>query len=405
MNLIDLVIPEDQQEGTELELGKWLKAVGDAVKKHEPVAELVTDKAVVEIPAPVDGVLREQLVAPDTEVAVGQVIGRIEPGEAAPDPEAPTVDVRAPAAAPPARSSTRGSVEPGDRPPAHPAVARFARARGVDLAALTGSGKQGRVTRADVLSALGEAAPRARPRPVSPPAPEIEGPSRRVPHDPMRRTIARRMTESVLTAPHVTAAFPCDLSRVVAHREAHKAELAERGVKLTYTAYFLRAAAAAIREVPEINSRWHDDALEIFESIHVGVGTALGDQGLVVPVVRNVQDLDLEGTARALTEVTEKARAGKLQPADMRGSTFSVSNHGMMGSLWATPIIINQPESAILGLGRVEKRAVVETTDGEDAIVIRPMLDVTLTIDHRVLDAFHCDRFLAKFVETIERWG
>jgi 2-oxoglutarate dehydrogenase E2 component (dihydrolipoamide succinyltransferase) len=414
-DLIDLVIPEDQQEGTELELGKWLKDVGDAVKQHEPVAELVTDKAVVEIPAPADGVLREQLVAPETEVSVGQVIGRIEPGATGDAPattptedvvghDDETVDLRAHAARRGASTDRTG------RPPAHPAVARFAAARGVDLQSVDGTGKDGRVTRADVLSALGESAPAASapaaaPARARPPMPPISGPSHKVPHDPMRRTIARRMTDSVLTAPHVTAAFPCDLSKVAADREQRKAALAEQGIKLTYTAYFVQAAVAGIREVPEINSRWHDDGLEIFESVHVGVGTALEDKGLVVPVLKDAQDLDLEGTARALTELTDRARSGQLQAADMKGSTFSISNHGMMGSLFACPIIINQPESAILGLGRIEKRAVVDTVDGSDSIVIRPMLYVTLTIDHRVLDAFHCNRFLSAFVETIETWG
>jgi len=420
-NLVDIVIPEDQQEGTELELGSWLKAVGDRLHQHEPVAELSTDKAVVEIPSPVTGVLREQLVEPETEVKVGQVIGRVEPG-ASVGHDDETVDIAAGGATSSAAprhvedrtsaakgrstpSASTGS-DPSDRPPMHPAVARFARARGVSVARIEGTGKGGRVTRADVLRAVGNgrAPPAEPPRAARPSYPPIEGPSRRIPHDPMRRTIARRMTDSVSVAPHVTAAFPCDLSRIAADRDRRKARLEEQGIKLTFTAYFVRAAREGIRAVPEVNSRWHDDALEIFEHVHVGVGTALEDKGLVVPVLRNAQDLDLEETARELTALTEKARSGKLQAADMKGSTFSISNHGMMGSLFATPIIINQPESAILGLGRIEKRPVVDTVDGEDSIVIRPMLYVTLTIDHRVLDAFHCNRFLQTFVETIESW-
>jgi 2-oxoglutarate dehydrogenase E2 component (dihydrolipoamide succinyltransferase) len=216
----------------------------------------------------------------------------------------------------------------------------------------------------------------------------------------MRRAIARNMAESVRTAPHVTAVFECDLGRVIAHREARKAELAERGIKLTFSAYFVRAAVAALRAVPEVNSRWHDDALEVFESTHVGVGTALEDRGLVVPVVRDAQDLDLEGTADVLGRLIEKARAGKLSPAEMRGSTFTLSNHGVMGSLMASPIIIQPPESAILGLGKLERRAVVV----EDAVEIRPRMYVTLTIDHRALDAFHTNRFLTTFCETLESW-
>jgi 2-oxoglutarate dehydrogenase E2 component (dihydrolipoamide succinyltransferase) len=432
---VDVRIPEDQREGTELELGTWLKKVGDRVELNEPIAELVTDKAVVEIPAPVSGVLREILIEAETAVDFDTILARIEVGAEgvteAPGPDsgegARTRDegssspaVSSPSAEPtsPAPVGTAGGMNEADlsdRPAAHPSVVRFARANGIPLARVAGTGRGGRVTRADLWTALGRgplseavgtAAPAERAGSVDRPMPPIEGPSRKIRHDPMRRTIARNMRDSVLVAPHVTAVFECDLSRVIADRERRKASLAKAGVKLTFSAYFLRATVEAIRAVPEVNSRWHDDGLEIFESIHVGVGTALEDRGLVVPVVRNAQDLDLDASARALTELTEKARAGKLTAEDMRGSTFTISNHGVMGSLIASPVIIQQPESAILGVGKLEKRAkVVSEQGGDDRLEIRPMMYVTLTIDHRVLDAFHTNRFLNRFCEVLETWS
>lgn len=402
-DLVDILIPDEQKEGTELEMGTWLKKIGEPVDKDEPVAELVTDKAVVEIPSPASGVLKEILVESASSLDFEAVLGRIAVGEA------PTRDLGSgPSTAgaeelapPPTRRA--GSVRT-DRPVPHPAVLRLAARLDVDVDGLNGSGRDGRVTAGDVRRARGRAPgpplhqPPAPPRPEGPP---IEGPSRRVKHGPMRKSIARNMAASLQTAPHVTAVFSCDMSAVIAHRAANKARFADEGANLTFSAYFLQATLAGIREVPEINSRWHDDALEIFEHVHVGVGTALEDKGLVVPVLKNVQDLDLLGTAKALTALTEKARSGKLGTEEMKGSTFTISNHGVMGSLIASPIIINQPESAILGIGKLEKRPVA----GEgDAVEVRPMMYVTLTIDHRVLDAFHTNRFLTRFVATLEDW-
>ncbi len=415
--LIDIRIPDEQEEGTTLELAGWLKEVGQSVAQHEPIAEVATDKAVIEIPAPAAGILRETLVEADDALEPGQVIGRLEvtdalsvdaasaAGPARPesaDRGRPTM-VATDARPEPAGAGRASSVSVGaDRPSPHPAVQRYARKLGIDLDAIEGTGWDGRVTRVDLDQVLGRPRPAAIPMASTPERNEpVEGPSRRVRHDPMRRAIARNMADSVAVAPHVTAVFDCNLSAVIADRKARKDPLAEQGVKLTFTAYFVHAVAAAIRAVPEVNSRWHDDALEIFESIHVGVGTALEDRGLVVPVVRNVQDLDLDGIAAELTRLTEVARAGKLTSADMQGSTFTISNHGVMGTLIASPIIIRQPESAILGVGKVEDRAVV--VDG--AVTVQPMMYVTLTIDHRALDAFHTNRFLQTFCRVIETGG
>ena len=220
----------------------------------------------------------------------------------------------------------------------------------------------------------------------------------------MRLAIAENMLSSVTRAPHVTAMFEADFSAIIAHREAHKAAFAKKGVKLTYTAYLVAAAAEAMKVAPAINSRWHDDRLELWDDVNIGVGTALGTRGLIVPVLRKVQQLSLKGIAAGLDELIEKARSEKLTAADIRGGTFTISNHGVSGSLFAAPIVINQPQSAILGVGKLEKRVVVREVDRVDTIQIRPMAYVSLTIDHRVVDGHQTNAWLSRFVEILESW-
>jgi 2-oxoglutarate dehydrogenase E2 component (dihydrolipoamide succinyltransferase) len=224
-----------------------------------------------------------------------------------------------------------------------------------------------------------------------------------VPHTATRKRIAEHMVQSLLhTAPHVTTVFEADLTAVLEHRQRNKEEFARRGAPLTLTAYFLQATVAAIRAVPEANSRWTDSALEIFDFMHIGVATAL-ETGLVVPVLRDVQARDLFETAKGLEDLVSRAREGRLATTDVRGGTFTISNHGVSGSLVATPIIINQPQAAILGIGKLEKRPVVssDADGGEDRIVIRPRCYVTLTIDHRVMDGHQANRFLQTFVARL----
>jgi 2-oxoglutarate dehydrogenase E2 component (dihydrolipoamide succinyltransferase) len=213
------------------------------------------------------------------------------------------------------------------------------------------------------------------------------------------------MVRSLLhTAPHVTTVFEADLTAVLAHRERNRDDFARKGAPLTLTAYFLHAAVAAIRAVPEANSHWTDAALEIFDSVHMGIATALDDE-LVVPVLRNLETLDLLETARALHNLVTRARKGMLTPADVRGGTFTISNHGVSGSLLATPIVINQPQSAILGVGKLERRVVVHAgEDGQDSLSVQPRCYVTLTIDHRVLDGYRANRFLQSFVDCLANW-
>jgi 2-oxoglutarate dehydrogenase E2 component (dihydrolipoamide succinyltransferase) len=269
----------------------------------------------------------------------------------------------------------------------------------LDPKQIEGTGRDGRITRADVDRAA-EAGARA-----PAPAPSSTGiASHSIPHDRMRLKIAENMLNSVTEAPHVTAMFEADFSAIMRHREAHKAKWAKQGVKLTYTAYIVAACIEAMKVAPAINSRWHADRLEIFDDVNIGVGTALGSKGLIVPVLRQAQRLSLQGIAAGLDELVEKARAEKLTAQDVKGGTFTISNHGVSGSLFASPIIINQPQSAILGVGKLEKRVVVREVDGVDSIQIRPMAYVSLTIDHRVVDGHQTNGWLSRFVEVLETW-
>jgi len=220
----------------------------------------------------------------------------------------------------------------------------------------------------------------------------------------MRRAIAEHMSRSVAIAPHVTAVFEADFSAIIAHRNKHKDAYAKTGAPLTFSAYIVRAAADAMAVSPNVNARWHDDFLEVFEDVNIGMGVALGDKGLIVPVIRSTQALTLKQTAAQLGDLTERARKNQLKPADVQGGTFTISNHGVSGSLVATPIIINQPQSAILGVGKLEKRVVVRDVGGADAMVIKPMAYVSLTIDHRVLDGHQTNAWLTRFVDVLETW-
>jgi 2-oxoglutarate dehydrogenase E2 component (dihydrolipoamide succinyltransferase) len=217
----------------------------------------------------------------------------------------------------------------------------------------------------------------------------------------MRRSIAGHMTRSVQMAPHVTSVFEADLSRVLSDRETRKAASNGEDVP-SVTAYLLSAVLQAIKVVPEVNSKWHDDALEIFDEVSLGFGTALDKGGLVVPVIRSAHTMDFLSLARSLRDLTLKARSGKLTQVDMDGGTFTISNHGVSGSLLAAPIILPHGQAAILGAGKVQRRVIVCESGGRELFRIRPMMYVTLTVDHRVLDAQQTNGFLTAFVHALE---
>lgn len=422
-SIVDVLAPVEQ-EGTKASVKAWLKRVGERVEAGEPIVELETDKVAMEVPSPAAGVLAEVLVQDGQDADKGAVLGRLTVGHdvaASPAVSSGAVVVAAAvgpstATAPLARSIA--SFDPALR--LSPSVRRLLLESGLDPADVPATGKGGRLTAADVER---EAARRraqppvpANAAPTAPPRAEADilaraksaAPSalagRHVPHDTMRRRIAEHMVRSVTVAPHVTALFEADFGAIIAHREAAKAEFQRHGVHLTLTAYLVQACVEAMKAVPVVNSRWHDDALEIFDDVNVGVGTALGEKGLVVPVVHRAQTLSLMGIASRLQDATALARAGRLTPADVQHGTFTISNHGVSGSLTASPIVINQPQSAILGVGKVEKRVVVREVQGADAMLIRPMAYVTLTIDHRVIDGAQTNAWLTRFVETIEHW-
>jgi len=345
-----------------------------------------------------------------------------------------------------------------------PVVARLAAEHHLDLGKISGSGQGGRVTKQDVLkyietrkhepsrlpesarinsksdseppsvvryeSALQQRAisdpPLGEPSapPLMPPlatpsstpysagviAQSAEAAQRELPEDaeiipisPMRRSIAEHMVRSRRTAPHVTSVFEVDVSRIVAHRDRRKAEFDRQGVKLTFTPYFVQAAVAALQAVPSVNGSFTESGIVLHQRIHIGVAVAL-DEGLIVPVLRDADEKNLLGLARAVNDLSERARARRLKPDETQGGTFTITNHGVGGSLFATPII-NQPQAAILGVGAIQKRAVVISQAGVDAIAIRPMCYLSLTIDHRLLDGATADRFLAAMKEFLEGYA
>jgi 2-oxoglutarate dehydrogenase E2 component (dihydrolipoamide succinyltransferase) len=418
---IEIRAPAEQTEGTRSQLLRWLKQPGDAVIENEPLIEIETDKVTVEVAAPASGVLREILKHEQDEIAPGELLGRIEAsgaGAAATPQHTPATAPGAAAAAVGVRTSVPATAAPGRGTSGlSPAVRRLLAEHGLTADAVRASGTGGRITVEDVLAAAAgtsAAAKSARPHApaeaanqdvAGPPAAAPQGAVRRVPHTAVRKRIAEHMVQSLLhTAPHVTAVFEADLSAVLQDRARQRDDFARRGVSLTLTAYFVQAAVAAIRAVPEANSRWTDTALEIYDSIHVGVGTAVEGSGLVAPVLRDAQALDLFATARGLEDLVTRARTGKLTPADVRGGTFTISNHGVSGSLLAAPIIINQPQAAILGVGKLEKRAVVVEEAGEAKIVVRPRCYVTLTLDHRVMDGDSANHFMRVLVQRLNDW-
>ena len=421
---VEIRAPAEQTEGTRSQVLRWLKNIGETVAENEPLIEIETDKVTVEVASPGAGILREIVKGEQEEIAPGEVLGRIEaagdgavaasPSESS-SPQSSGADIL--------RERTReGASQDGAAVTRlSPAVRRLLAENGLDPSAIRGTGQGGRITVEDVLAAIasgkggsvgGASVVGSTGQPPTAPssasafgASDVAGGGHRIPHTAIRKHVAEHMVQSLLhTAPHVTTVFEADMTAVLAHRLAHRDEFARRGAPLTLTSYFLQATVDAIRAVPEANSRWTDTALEVFDSIHVGVGTALEEGGLVVPVLRDVQSRDLFQTAHGLNDLVTRAREGHLVPADVRGGTFTISNHGVSGSLVATPIIINQPQSAILGIGKLEKRPVVMEEGGVDRVVIRPRCYVTLTIDHRVMDGHQANRFLATFVGRLTNW-
>src|SRR5690349_4844350 len=393
--MIEVRVP-DEQEGTKAVVRAWLKRIGDAVAENDPLVELETDKVTQEVPAPAAGVLAEIVLDTDAEAVPGALLARIENSAAPAQTSTPAKTGVQPKKqeSGPLPSQEHSQIETR----LSPSVRRACLQHGIDASRIEGTGRNGRVTREDVdravasatIVSVGEPAT-AEPRRFAP---------QDIPHDRMRLTIAENMVRAVSEAPHVTAVFEADFTAVA----AHKAAMAARGVKLSYTAYIVKAAAEAMAVAPAINGRWEKDRIAVSPTIDIGIGTALGEKGLVVPVVKDAGKLSLEQIGAKLDDLTRRARDGKLDRSDVSGGSFTISNHGVSGSLLAAPIILHQGQAAILGIGKLEKRVVVRTVNGRDAMLIHPMAYVTLTIDHRVVDGHQTNAWLTRFVDILENW-
>jgi 2-oxoglutarate dehydrogenase E2 component (dihydrolipoamide succinyltransferase) len=349
-------------EGTVVE---WKKRVGDWVESDEPIVEISTDKVETEVPSPATGRVVDLLVEVGTTVDVGTVLARIDTG------------------------ATPGEAHPEEhRAPISPVVRRIASEHGVDLAQVHGTGRLGRVTKKDVLGFI-DGQPKAEP------VLHIESPYREeVPAAPplsaMRQRIGQRMRESLDTAAHCTTIVEADMSAVEAARG-----------KLSYLPFVARATVAALRQFPALNSTWDGDRLVQHEEVNLGIAVSLGEDGLIVPVVKNAHELSHEGLASRVRELAERARRKELTPDDVRGGTFTITNPGRYGALLATPII-NQPQVAILDLEAVVRRPVVV---GGDSIGIRPMTYLCMSWDHRALDGALAAQFLSSVRRHIEGWN
>ena len=429
-------------EGT---VARWLKQPGDVVERLEPLLDITTDKIDTEVPAPAAGVLLKIMAAEGTTVGVGSVIAYIgdageEAVEEAPPAAAPASGISTSepaatdaAATPPVpvqqiaedggmHREEEGAEKPAGRAFISPVVARISAENNVDLAEVEGSGRRGRITKQDILAFIAGEPSRRRTVASAQWATSTEDAQGSIgadeilqPHSTMRRAIAEHMSRSVRASPHVVTVFEADMTAVVRHRAAHRTAFAQKGIDLTFTPYFVAAAAAALREHPTVNSRWSDAGLALSRRVHVGIAVAVAD-GLMVPVVRDADEHNLQGLARAVNDLAARARGGHLAPDEMRGGTFTVTNHGVSGSLLGTPII-NQPQAAILGIGRISKRPVVRSGGGlddattpsllpsaDDAICIRPMCYLSLAFDHRILDGAGADRFVVDVVRRLEGW-
>lgn len=394
----------------EVTVVKWLKREGDSVDELEPLLEVNTDKVDTEIPAPASGTVLKILAEEGNPAKVGSILAFIgKPGETL---EEASVSAQAAAVAEvegnkpgeDAALSSREGTSRQDLGFISPVVARIAAEHGVNLADVTGTGLSGRITKNDVLSYIeGERAKGERPasgpltRPASIAAP-LQG-DQLIKHTVIRRQIAEHMILSKQTSPHVLTVMEADMSRVVKHRAANKEVFARDGVNLTFTAYFMVAIVAGLKAYPYVNSSWQEDGILVHKAINIGMATSLGEEGLIVPVIKNADDLSLLALARTVNDLANRARAKKLQPDEVKGGTFTLTNHGTSGSLFAFPII-NQPQCGILGVGAMQKRVVVI----DDAIAIRPMVYLSFVFDHRILDGAAADQFLMKVKETLENW-
>ncbi len=426
----DVVMPQMGESIFEGTITKWLKKPGDKVQRDEPLFEISTDKVDAEIPAPATGVLQEIKVSEGNTVQVNTVVGVIgegngvsasapAPAKAAAPPPAPSM-ARAPSPASPAAPPQAPSVpsasvheeEEDSDVRSSPLVRKLAREHNVDLAKVHGTGTGGRVTKQDVLDFVEHrtSAPAATPAPSAAPASPARPapapiPGDLVPLSQMRKIIAQRMIESRRTSAHVHCMFEIDMTRIVNLRNKLKSGFEQRyGARLTFMPFFVRAAIIALQQFPIANASLEGDSIRYHRHVNAGIAVAL-DWGLIVPVLKNADELNFLGLQRGITDLGERARSKKLLPTDVEGATFTITNPGQFGAVFGLPII-NQPNVAIMGVGGITKQPMVVTDkDGSDSIAIRSVVHLTLGYDHRLVDGAVADQFMALVKKTLENWS
>ena len=401
-----VLVPSLGEGVEEVTVIKWLKKEGDSVNELEPLLEVNTDKVDTEIPAPTSGTVLKIVAEEGAPAKVGTVLAFIgKPGE--------SVDVlrgQVPSSKPPSGDDVQIkevakpqiSHETGDIGFISPVVAKIAAEHGINLQQVQGTGLNGRITKNDVLNFVEtgkSAAPVVQPSVSAAPVVTPGVGDQLIKHTVIRKQIAEHMVMSKHTSPHVLTVMEADMSRVVKHRDANKDVFARDGINLTYTAYFMAAIVAGLKNYPIVNSSWTDEGVLVHKAVNIGMATSLGEEGLIVPVMKDADNLSLLAMARAVNDLANRARSKKLQPDEVKGGTFTLTNHGISGSLLAYPVI-NQPQCGILGVGAMQKRVVVI----DDAIAIRPMVYLSFVFDHRILDGARADAFLTKVKKTLENW-
>ncbi len=388
---------------------KWLKQEGDSIKELEPLLEVNTDKVDTEIPAPASGTVLKIVAQEGIPAKVGTILAFIgKPGESVDVSSSQVSSIKLPSVGAP---QVKQNVTPDTLHVTHdsgfisPVVAKIAAEHGVNLSQITGTGLNGRITKNDVLNYVQSGKPTTDHGPqtvVHRPSSAVTSAQgdQLIKHTVIRKQIAEHMVLSKHTSPHVLTVMEADMSKVVAHRNANKDIFARDGVNLTFTVYFMMAIVAGLKTYPMTNSSWTDEGILVHKAVNIGMATSLGEEGLIVPVIKNADDLSLLAMARAVNDLANRARSKKLQPDEVKGGTFTLTNHGISGSLFAFPVI-NQPQCGILGVGAMQKRVVVI----DDAIAIRPMIYLSFVFDHRILDGASADWFLMKVKETLENWA
>jgi len=407
-----VLVPRLGEGVDEVTVTSWLKQVGDSINEFEPLLEVESDKVTVEVPAPASGVILKIEIQKGESAKVGELLAII--GAVGEEMDVSSVSVSSFKPAMGAIPEIKKNLTPDTSHVTHnlgfisPVVAKIAAEHGVNLSQVQGTGLNGRITKNDVAAFVEnrESGITSSAKPANL-TPDTATPDTLIKHTSMRKSIAAHMVESKHTSPHVLTVMEADMSRVAKHRAANKSAFEKDGVNLTFTAYFMSAIVAGLKAYPLVNSSWSDEGVLIHKNINIGMAASLGEEGLIVPVIKGADNLSLLAMARSVNDLASRARNKKLQPDEVKGGTFTLTNHGVSGSLFAFPVI-NQPQCGILGVGAMQKRVVVIPAEGgtrDDAIAIRPMVYLSFVFDHRILDGASADWFLAKVKDILENWS